>query len=82
MIMNLLQVCVCNRLRSKDCSVSDSVSPLSLFTADGWRQVSGRLGLMKYEMLGACLNYDRFLDLTCHYAHFAAETDKPFITRT
>lgn len=40
-----------------------SVSPLSVFTADGRRQGSGRLSLMKYEMLGACWNYGRFLQL-------------------
>ena len=37
-----------------------------LFTADGWKQGSGRLWLMKYEKLGACLDYPRPLHLTRH----------------
>lgn len=52
-------------------SVSASPSLLSLFlfsffTAAGWKQGSGRPWLMKYEKLGACLDYPRPLHLTRH----------------
>lgn len=72
---NLAMCSVCAQLclQASSFSVSQSLSPLSVFTADGWRQGSGRLWLMKYEMLGACLDYHRPLHLTHHNTQFTAE---------
>ncbi len=65
-------VCAERCLRASTFSVSQSLSAIS-FYCRRWRQGSERLWLMKYEMLGACLDYHRPLHLTHHNTQFTAE---------